>query len=77
MIKALGHVWDNGVITQAPKGKKAGIKTYTCTRCNLTKTETAVSPKENTITAEATSTYSRTVKTITVTVKKASAKKGK
>ena len=40
VIPALGHTWDNGVITTAPTCENAGVKTFTCTRCNETKTET-------------------------------------
>ena len=39
-IPALGHKWDNGVITVKPTTTTAGVKTYTCTACNVTKTET-------------------------------------
>ena len=39
VIPALGHAWDNGVITTAPTCENAGVKTFTCTRCNETKTE--------------------------------------
>ena len=38
-ISALGHAWDDGVITTAPTCENAGVKTFTCTRCNETKTE--------------------------------------
>ena len=39
VIPALGHTWDDGVITTAPTCENAGVKTFTCTRCNETKTE--------------------------------------
>ena len=39
VIPALGHTWDKGVITTAPTCENAGVKTFTCTRCNETKTE--------------------------------------
>ena len=39
VIPALGHAWDNGVITTAPTCENAGVKTFTCTRCKETKTE--------------------------------------
>lgn len=39
VIPALGHAWDDGVITTAPTCENAGVKTFTCTRCNETKTE--------------------------------------
>ena len=39
VIPALGHAWDNGVITTAPTCENAGVRTLTCTRCKETKTE--------------------------------------
>lgn len=39
VIKALGHDYDNGVITRQATENQEGIKTYTCTRCGQTKTE--------------------------------------
>lgn len=33
------HTWDNGTITTAPTCTKEGKKTYTCTVCHATKTE--------------------------------------
>ena len=39
VIPALGHAWDNGVITTAPTCENAGVKTFTCTHCKETKTE--------------------------------------
>ena len=38
-IPATGHKWDDGVITTTPTCEGAGVKTYTCTVCNATKTE--------------------------------------
>ena len=38
-ISAKGHSWDAGVITTAATCENAGVKTYTCTVCNATKTE--------------------------------------
>lgn len=38
--KALGHTWDNGVVTTLPTTSKEGVKTFTCTVCKATKTET-------------------------------------
>ena len=40
VIPALGHSWDKGVVTKAPKVGAAGVKTFTCTRCKKTRTET-------------------------------------
>ena len=37
---ALGHAWDEGKVTKPATEAEAGIKTYTCTRCGETKTET-------------------------------------
>ena len=39
VIPALGHAWNDGVITTAPTCENAGVKTITCTRCKETKTE--------------------------------------
>ena len=38
-IPAKGHRWNEGEITTAPTCENAGVKTYTCTVCNETKTE--------------------------------------
>ena len=38
-IPAKGHSWNEGEITTAPTCVNAGVKTYTCTVCNATKTE--------------------------------------
>lgn len=37
-IPAKGHSWNEGKITTAPTCENAGVKTYTCTVCNATKT---------------------------------------
>ena len=34
------HTWNGGTITKAATCKETGVKTYTCTVCNATKTET-------------------------------------
>lgn len=34
------HTWNGGTVTKAATCKEAGVKTYTCTACNATKTET-------------------------------------
>jgi len=39
VIPAKGHSWNEGEITTAPTCENAGVKTYTCTACNATKTE--------------------------------------
>ena len=39
-VDALGHAWDNGKVTKQPTETETGVKTFTCTRCGETKTET-------------------------------------
>ena len=40
VIPATGnHAWDKGVVTKEPTSKDTGIKTYTCTVCSATKTQ--------------------------------------
>lgn len=36
----INHIWDNGTIIKEATCTESGIKTYTCTICNKTKTET-------------------------------------
>ena len=38
-VPALGHSWDAGKITKEATCTETGVKTYTCTRCQKTKTE--------------------------------------
>ena len=38
-VDALGHSWDSGTVTKEPTATETGIRTYACTRCNETKTE--------------------------------------
>ena len=38
-IPVKGHSWNEGEITTSPTCENAGVKTYTCTVCNATKTE--------------------------------------
>ena len=38
-VDALGHAWDNGKVTKEPTETETGVKTFTCTRCGETKTE--------------------------------------
>ena len=40
IVPAKGHSWDSGKITIAPTCTGTGVKTYTCTACAATKTET-------------------------------------
>ena len=39
VIPAKGHSWNEGEITTSPTCENDGVKTYTCTVCNATKTE--------------------------------------
>ena len=38
-IPALGHDWDEGTVTTPPTETTEGVKTFTCARCGVTKTE--------------------------------------
>lgn len=44
----LDHAWDDGKVTTPATCKDAGVKTFTCTRCNTTKTETIAKTSEHT-----------------------------
>ena len=37
---ALGHAWDEGKVTKPATEAETGVKTFTCTRCGETRTET-------------------------------------
>ena len=43
-VPALGHSWDVGQVTKPAVGNQTGVKTYTCTRCGATKTESIPAP---------------------------------
>lgn len=45
-IAALGHKWDNGVVTKEPTETETGIKTFTCTVCGEARTEEVAYIKE-------------------------------
>lgn len=38
-IPMLSHTWDGGKYTKYPSKKACGVKTYTCTKCGATRTE--------------------------------------
>lgn len=38
-IDSNNHIWSNGVVTKHPSCKESGVKTYMCTICSATKTE--------------------------------------
>lgn len=40
VVKATGHSWNSGKVTEGATCKKEGTKTYTCKNCGETKTET-------------------------------------
>lgn len=44
-IAKTAHSWDKGKITRQPTTAKTGIKTYTCTKCKTTRTETVAKLK--------------------------------
>ena len=39
VLEALGHDWDDGVVTKEPTTTEEGEMTYTCRRCGATRTE--------------------------------------
>ena len=39
-VKTASHNWNSGTVTKKATCKETGVKTYTCTACNATKTET-------------------------------------
>lgn len=39
-VSASGHQWDKGVITKQPTASATGVRTFTCTVCRTTRTET-------------------------------------
>ena len=71
-VEKANHTWDAGVVTKAATCKEAGVKTYTCTVCKATKTETIAKTANHTwdagkVTKAATET-AEGVKTYTCTV---------
>ena len=38
-VDALGHSWDEGIVTKEATTTEEGVMTYTCTRCDETRTE--------------------------------------
>ena len=50
-VSALGHNWDAGIVTTKPTCTENGVRTFTCSRCQETKTEavTAAGHAEETI----------------------------
>lgn len=47
-LKATGHTWDKGKVTTQPTTKTEGVKTYTCSVCKKTRTESIAKLKEQT-----------------------------
>ena len=39
-VETAAHTWDAGVITKAPTKESEGVRTFTCTACHATRTET-------------------------------------
>lgn len=48
-VKDCSHTWNNGTVTTAPSCTSTGVRTYTCTSCGATRTET-ISKTDHTIT---------------------------
>ena len=62
--EALGHKWDEGVVTTAPTVDSEGIRTYTCTVCNTQKNESiAKLPKPVAVPTGKTLTYNAKAQT--------------
>ncbi len=68
-VAALGHKYDAGKVTKAATCTKTGVKTYTCTTCKATKTET-IAKKAHSY-SNATCTKAKTCKACGVTTGKA------
>ena len=51
LIKATGHKYDSGIVTTKPTCTEKGIKTYTCSVCNATRTE-SIAAKGHTVVAD-------------------------
>ena len=47
VVKAKGHIYDEGEVTKEPTYDEEGVKTFTCTKCGSTKTE-SIPKKEKT-----------------------------
>ncbi len=57
------HSWNNGTVTKSPNCKETGVKTFTCSDCGATKTETLEKTSIHTWskwTSDNTETHSRT-----------------
>ena len=62
------HTWDNGVITTQPTTTSTGIKTYTCTGCGGTKTETVPKATALAITKQTEDYYGAEGSRVSITV---------
>ena len=47
VVPALGHDWDDGVVTTEPTEEAAGVRTFSCSRCDATRTE-PIAPLDHT-----------------------------
>lgn len=47
-VEAVNHTWNSGTVTKQATCKDTGIKTFTCTACNATKTETIAKTNNHT-----------------------------
>ena len=73
-IPMIDHIWDVGTITKAATVSATGIKTYTCTVCGATKTETLPKLKTNTLTIKTASksyAYSTKAQNFSIGISKA------
>ena len=77
-VEALGHTWNDGVVTTEATCTTEGVKTYTCTVCSETKTEAVATLNEHyydalktfkSFTPGSASVYEGSVETRTITIK--------
>ena len=47
-VETVAHTWNSGTVTKAANCKETGTKTFTCTACNATKTETIAKTNNHT-----------------------------
>lgn len=47
-VETVNHTWNSGTVTKQPTCKDTGVKTFTCTACNATKTETIAKTNNHT-----------------------------
>ncbi len=69
-IETKAHTWDAGVVTKEATTIEEGVKTFTCTACNIIKTESIEKIPSPIITVENVSAYSGEEITVPVKIEK-------